>query len=132
MKKLLILFIFFFRYTSYSQTAEQFYDSGLEKLQNGVYEDAIFDFNKAIEIDPNYAMAYTRRGAAKRRLKDYSGSIKDLNKAIELNPYNTLAYSLRGISKDRLGDKNGACEDFIIASSMGDTRAQNALKYFCN
>ena len=69
---------------------------------------------------------------AKRRLKDYSGSIKDLNKAIELNPYNTLAYSLRGISKDRLGDKNGACEDFIIASSMGDTRAQNALKYFCN
>ncbi|SVE28818.1 uncharacterized protein METZ01_LOCUS481672 [marine metagenome] len=76
-------------------------------------------------------MAYTRRGAAKRRLKDYSGSIKDLNKAIELNPYNTLAYSLRGISKDRLGDKNGACEDFIIASSMGDTRAQNALKYFC-
>ena len=132
MKKLLILFIFFFRYTSYSQTAEQFYDSGLEKLQNGVYEDAIFDFNKAIEIDPNYAMAYTRRGAAKSRLKDYSGSIKDLNKAIELNPYDTLAYSLRGISKDRLGDKNGACEDFIIASSMGDTRAQNALKYFCN
>ena len=47
MKKLLILFIFFFRYTSYSQTAEQFYDSGLEKLQNGVYEDAISDFNKA-------------------------------------------------------------------------------------
>ena len=132
MKKLLILYYFFFRNTSYSQTAEQFYDSGLEKLQNGVYEDAISDFNKAIEIDPNYGMAYTRRGAAKRRLKDYSGSIKDLNKAIELNPYDTLAYSLRGISKDRLGDKNGACEDFIIASSMGDTRAQNALKYFCN
>ena len=127
MKKILILFIFLFSYSTYSQTAEQFYFSGLEKLQKGVYEDALSDFNKAIEIDSNYAIAYTRRGAVKRRLKDYLGSIKDLNKAIKINPYDTLAYSLRGISKDRLGDKNGACEDFIIASSLGDARAQNAF-----
>ena len=33
------------------------------------YFEAIKDYDKAIELDPNYAMAYNNRGAAKSRLK---------------------------------------------------------------
>ena len=34
MKKLLIVLILFFSYTTYSQTAEEYYNSGYEKYEN--------------------------------------------------------------------------------------------------
>ena len=50
------------------------------------YYGAIADYNKAIELNPNFADAYNNRGLAKYDLKDYKGAIADYNKAIELNP----------------------------------------------
>jgi len=50
------------------------------------YHGAIQDFNKVIELNPNYALAYFYRGTAKSDLEDYHGAIKDYNKAIELYP----------------------------------------------
>ena len=87
MKKLLIVLILFFSYTTYSQTAEEYYNSGYEKYENKDYENAIADFTKAIKIDPGYVDAYNYRGNSKRDLKDDYGSIKDYNKDLkELKP----------------------------------------------
>ena len=47
MKRLLILFIFFFSYTSYSQTAEEYYNSGLKKSNKRDSKGAIADYTKA-------------------------------------------------------------------------------------
>ena len=50
------------------------------------YSEAIADYDKAIELDPNFAAAYTNRGTAKAQLKQYSEAIADYDKAIELDP----------------------------------------------
>ena len=78
--------IFLFSYTTYSQTAEEYFNSGLEKMKNGDFSDAIEDYTKAIELDPNYADAYINRGIAKNKLENHSGAITDFTKAIELDP----------------------------------------------
>ena len=39
-------------------------------------------YDKAIELDPNFAPAYHDRGVAKAQLKQYSAAIADLDKAI--------------------------------------------------
>ena len=72
-------------------------------------EEAIKDFNKAIELNPNYSKAYYNRGNTKKDLAnaynniDYlEEAIKDYNKAIELNPNNSEAYFNRYISKSLL------------------------------
>ncbi len=54
-------------------------------------DKAIAEFNKAIEIDPNFADAYSRRGAAYSNKSDYDRAIKDFNKAIELDPKHEVA-----------------------------------------
>lgn len=40
------------------------------------------DYSKAIELDPDYANAYTNRGVAKYKLNDIGGACKDFRKAI--------------------------------------------------
>ena len=47
----------------------------------GQYNKAISDFNKAIEIDPKYAMAYNNRGAAYFYIKEYENAWNDVKKA---------------------------------------------------
>tara|TARA_B100000768_G_C10918627_1_gene224671 strand:+ start:204 stop:422 length:219 start_codon:yes stop_codon:yes gene_type:complete len=48
------------------------------------YKGAIEDYNKAIEINPNYTYAYYNRGFAKYYLKDYNGACQDGRKAKSL------------------------------------------------
>ncbi|HBE59127.1 MAG TPA: hypothetical protein DEG17_25210, partial [Cyanobacteria bacterium UBA11149] len=40
-------------------------------------------YNKAIEIDPNFAEAYNNRGSVRLALGDKQSAIADYNKAIE-------------------------------------------------
>ncbi len=77
------------------------------------YKKAINDFNKAINILPNYQDAYVMRGYVKFKLKDFKGAMSDLTKAISLNPQNSaLAYDFRGRVKFELNDYIGARDDF--------------------
>ena len=89
------------------------------------------DYNKAIEIDSNYAKAYNNRGNLKKDLKDYTGAISDYNKAIELNPKGKDAYRGRGIVKYHLGQKESGCLDFSKAGELGDKDAYSLIKQFC-
>ena len=74
-----------------------FYKSNFEmcavrKEKTGNMYDAIEEYSKAIEINPEDASAYYNRGNKKSDLKDYRGAIKDYSKAIEIDPENASAY----------------------------------------
>ena len=44
------------------------------------------NFNKAIELNHNFASAYYNRGILKSELKDYEAAIADFNETITLKP----------------------------------------------
>ena len=77
------------------------------------YFEAIKDHDKAIELDPNYAMAYNNRGVAKADLKQYFEAIKDHDKAIELDPNYAMAYNNRGVAKEGLKQYEAAIKIII-------------------
>ena len=52
----------------------------------GAPEDAIRDYDRAIALDPDYAMAYINRGGAYAALNDTSRALADMTKGIELEP----------------------------------------------
>lgn len=56
------------------------------------YKEAINYFTKAIDIDPNYAMAYDSRGRVYESMEDYPKAISDYSKVIDLEPNNAKAY----------------------------------------
>jgi tetratricopeptide (TPR) repeat protein len=130
---LLLISIMFFSLPAVikGQTADQFFNSGYAKEDAGDHYGAIADYTRAIELRPNYDMAYNNRGWAKYGLKDYSGAIVDFDKAIQLNPNNDYAWCNRGVAKWYLNDLDGACQDWNKAKSLGNAKAVDNIDDFC-
>ncbi len=102
----------------WAQSAEQYYWSGLDKINNTDsldyidYEGAILDFTKAIELDSLFFDAYLQRALNKSITADYTGAIKDYTKALELRPDTMIALLNRGIAYRNFGSKHDAIKDF--------------------
>ncbi len=77
-------------------TAADYVDSGVAHYNSGEYEKAIDEYNRAIELNPNYAPAYNNRGLAYYDQGMYSSAIADYTRAIQLSPNDTIAYYNRG------------------------------------
>ena len=76
-------------------------------------KEALDAFTKAIEINPQFAQAYSNRGFAYSNLGDYNQAIKDYNRAIEINPQDAVAYYNRGgLAYGKLGNYNQAIKDY--------------------
>ena len=87
MKNFLFLLSVLLVTVSCGQTAEEYYNIGLDKFETGDHKGAIADYTKAIELAPAYAYAYSLRSEAYLiDLKNYSAAIADLTKLIELGP----------------------------------------------
>ena len=56
------------------------------------YEEAISDFSRVIELEPDKHSAYNSRGNIYCELKKYELAIKDYSKAIELAPISDKGY----------------------------------------
>ena len=67
------------------------------------YNDAIDDFNQAINIDPKKSFFYYDRGLTKRQLSEFEESLKDLDTSIKLNPKHCCSYFNRALVKRNLG-----------------------------
>ena len=100
---------------AYADTADYYIKSGNKKFNQGDVYGALFDYSKAIEIDPEDYNAINNRGLIKNELKDYEGAIADFIKVIEMNPKDDFAYNNRGNSKFYLKDYEGAIADYTKA-----------------
>jgi tetratricopeptide (TPR) repeat protein len=73
---------------------------------------AISDFDRAIEINPEYANAFKGRGVAYGKLGNLRQAISDFDRAIEIDPDYAMAYYNRGVIYGWLGHHSQAISDF--------------------
>ena len=81
----------------------------------GDFNGALSDNNKAIEINPQYANAYSNRGIVYAKIGKYDNAIADFNKVIELKPKYAEVYANRGNVYSKIGNYDSAIADYNIA-----------------
>lgn len=62
------------------------YSAGNASAKNGNNEDALIEYDKALEIDPKHVSAWNNKGIVLSRLKRFEEAISCYDKAIELSP----------------------------------------------
>jgi tetratricopeptide (TPR) repeat protein len=89
-------------------------------------KQAILYLDKTIELAPDYADAYMRRGLAKSDLRDWDSAFDDITAAIRLEPKPDY-YAYRGLVSMRGGNSLGARKDFnrSLEIKSGQHRAWN-------
>ncbi len=95
--------------------AYTYISQGQMELINKEYSNAIAKFDKAIQLNPNFADFYYRRGLAKFNLGNHEGAIVDFEKGFKVNTQDrgsVEAYFTLGLIKYDRGDYEGAIADF--------------------
>ena len=85
----------------------------IEKRDRMAFQNALQNFKKAIELDPDYASAYNGLGGAYLLAGDFDGAIYCLEKALEIEPDSARALFNLGLAYLNKGDKTRALGLFM-------------------
>ncbi|MGB3636183.1 MAG: tetratricopeptide repeat protein [Rivularia sp. (in: cyanobacteria)] len=102
-------------------------DDNNSNLERENHQRAIEVFTQVIEISPDDAVGYKKRGNARCDLGDYLQAVEDFTKAIQINPYDADAYFYRGNAFYELGDKPEAIEDYTQAIKINANDADTYI-----
>jgi tetratricopeptide (TPR) repeat protein len=97
--------------------AEIYNSRGLVWTEAQAFEKALADFNTAVTINPDNALAIANRGQLWRIRGDLERSLADLNKAIAMDPKSALFPSYRSDTYRYAGDLDRALADANLAVS---------------
>jgi tetratricopeptide (TPR) repeat protein len=104
---------------SFDPEAEKHFWQGIEYRQENNNEAAMMEFSRAIEIDPDYSLAYYNRALIYYQSGDLGRSLTEYNMAIELNPNNPYWTYERGILHLQLGYREKAIIDLEKSLELG-------------
>jgi tetratricopeptide (TPR) repeat protein len=105
-------------------------DRGLCYRKLKKYKEAERDFNKSLEIKPDFFRAFGYRSFLFLELGQYQKSFEDASKSIEINPKYGYGYIVLAQAKQKLG-LSDFCIDFYNAKKYGEPDADNGIKEYC-
>jgi tetratricopeptide (TPR) repeat protein len=105
-------------------------DRGLCYRKLKKYNDAENDFNKSLELKPDFFRAFGYRSFLFLELGQYKKSFEDASKSIKINPKYGYGYIVLAQAKQQLGIYD-FCEDFYNAKKYGEPDAEKGIKEYC-
>lgn len=104
------LFLLFIPCVANSQSAKKYYKTGQEFVSSGNYKDAIDQYTKAIDIQPDFSNAYLARAAAYEKLNMLKEASEDYDRASTFLSNNTDVFYQAARLSYLLGDYQKAIE----------------------
>jgi len=130
---------FYLRNLSKKEVVGVFLSSlGAAYIDRGMYDEAIVELEKAIEMNPSYEEAYTNLGVAYAGKGMYDEAISEYNKAIEIDPSDASAhcnlgavYSHKGMHDEAIVELRKAIEinpsDAVAYTNLGVIYGRKAM-----
>lgn len=105
-------------------SADEYTKRAEQSIRRHRFEEAIFNYDKALYRKPGDVVLYYSRGLAKAQLGQYEEAIKeDYDEAIRLNSSYASAYYQRGFAKAQLGQHEEAIADYDEAARLNPNEA---------
>jgi serine protease Do len=98
--------------------SNDYFLTGLNQYLRGDLPSALSAANRAIQINPRFAAAYSLRGNIRYISADYRGALADFSQAVQLNNRLASAYMGRGLSQSALSNPEGAIADYTQAIQL--------------
>jgi tetratricopeptide (TPR) repeat protein len=95
-------------------------DKGYNRSFKGDYAGAVDNYNEAIRVKPDNAVAFYHRGNSHYNNKNYDSAIADFTEALRLSPRLWLAHHHRGLARAAKGDLDGALADYDAGISQAE------------
>ncbi len=115
-------------YSEKELTSEEYFKKGYSYFNQSNFSDAIIQYDKAINLNPNYADAYIDRGASKANIGHFKDAIADYLKAEELGFAKSVLYSNLGFAYYTLKQPDSALIYFEKALNIDSSNA-NAYRW---
>jgi len=96
----------------------------------GQLEQSLADYDKLIELQPEDANAYQRRGIARFKLGQFKESVADFDKELKLRPAGKPYHWQRGIALYYAGDYKAGREQFELHKTVNPGDVENAAWHF--
>lgn len=93
-------------------------DRGVANARLGQTKLALEDYNRAVELFPEYPVAYNNRGNLLLAVGQLDEAMKDFDRALVLAPGYAAAYSNRANAEMKLGKPDVAIRDFTKAIEL--------------
>ncbi|MCK9404099.1 MAG: tetratricopeptide repeat protein [Chitinophagaceae bacterium] len=115
-------------------TDQQYFENGQGLFSQSRFSEAIGQYTKAIQLNPNHVDAFLDRGVSKANLGQYDSAIVDYNKAEELGYKKSILYSNLGLAYYQLKQTEKANEYFEKALTIDSAnsyayRGRGDIKY---
>ena len=86
------------------------------------------DYERVINLNPDFIFAYYNRAEILSIQKDYRGAISDYSEAIKLSPQFAEAYFNRGLAKLAIGETVSGLDDLRKSGELGIVESYSIIK----
>jgi len=99
------------------ESAYGIYTMGLEQEKQRMFEKAMDNYQKVLDIDPGFLPAINRLALAHFRKLDYATALKEVKKALRIDTYDPEANYLFGLINRKLNNIDESKSGFSIAAA---------------
>lgn len=107
-----------------------YYDRSQLEVKARMYQQALDDLNKAIELSPRMVLYYVEKSGLLLRVNEIEECIAAADQAIAMAPDNADAYRIKGYAQIQKGDKEAGKASLQKAIDLGDELSKELMNEF--
>lgn len=100
------------------------------EIQGRLYQQALNDINRAIQINPKEILYYAEKASLEIRVGMYDGAIATAKECIGIDANNSDGYLFLGLAQCLKGQKAEGIKNLEKAKSLGDTQADALIQKY--
>lgn len=100
------------------------------EVEGRLYQQALNDITKAIQMNPKEAFYYSEKTSLQIRVGQYQEALQTADECIAVDPETSNGYLFKGLAQCLLGNKNEGTQNLQKAKELGDPQADRLIEKY--